>query len=152
LPLIGISFKLIGFNFFIIIEFFLQFFNIDPMFYKMYAGYQNSINSFNLISLSYIFIFYIITFIFLKFKDSLCDYEIILYKFFSIGIFVYFITSLLNAPVVAFRLLEYFMIVLLLLIPYLVIKFRQIIFVSTIAVLYYSLYCYYLFHNVIEFK
>ena len=152
LPFLGISLKLLGINFIFFIQFILQLFRIDPIFYKMYAGYQNSINAFNLISLSYIITFYIITYIFLKYKESLCVYEVILYKLFSIGIFVFFITSLLNAPVVAFRLLEYFMIVLLLLIPFVVMKFKQIMFVSTISVIYYGFYCYYLFYNVIELK
>ncbi len=152
LPLIGIFLKLLGFNLFFVIQFILQLFKINPIYYKMYAGYQDVINAFNLISLSYIILFYIITYIFIKYKQSLCIYEIILYKFFSLGIFVYLITTILNAPVVAFRLLEYFMIVLLLLIPFVVMKFKQIILASTISILYYGFYCFYLFQNVIEFK
>jgi hypothetical protein len=152
LPFIGICLKLAGINIFVVIQLVMELLSIDSTYYKMYAGYQNDINVFNLISISYIILFYIITFIFIKYKKSLSDIEIALYKFFAIGIFVFFITSLLNAPVVAFRLLEYFMTVLLLLIPYVVIKFRQVFFVSSLAVLYYGFYCYYLFNAVIVFK
>lgn len=152
LPIIGIILNILHVNFYLIIEFILNTTGIDPMFYKMYAGYQNEINVFNLISISYILVFYIITAVILTHKNIVNDYEIVLYKIFSIGIFVFFLISLLNAPVVAFRLLEYFMVVLLILIPFLVIKFKQKLFISILAIIYYCLYCYFLFANVIEFE
>jgi len=107
---------------------------------------------FNLISLSYILVFYTITTVIFTHKNIVIDYEIILYKIVSVGIFTFFLVSLLNAPVVAFRLLEYFMVVLLLLIPFLVIKFKQKLFASLLAIAYYGMYCYFLFTHVIEFE
>jgi hypothetical protein len=152
LPIIGIILNILNVNFYLIIEFILNTTGIDPIFYKMYTGYQNDINVFNLISLSYILVFYIITAVIFTHKNTVNDYETILYKIISIGIFIFFLVSLLNAPVVAFRLLEYFMIVLLLLIPFLVIKFKQKLFASVLAIAYYSLYCHFLFTNVFEFE
>lgn len=152
LPITGILLNILNVNFYHIIEFILNITGVDPKLYKMYAGYQNDINVFNLISLSYILVFYIITTVIFTHKNIVNNYEIILYKICSMGIFIFFLVSLLNAPVVAFRLLEYFMVVLLILIPFLVIKFKQRLFVSILAIVYYSLYCYYLFVNVIVFE
>lgn len=151
LPIIGIILNIAQVNFSLVIELALSALGIDPMIYKMYAGYQNNINVFNVINLSYLLIFYTITAVILTRKNILNDYEIVLYKIFSIGIFIFFLVSLLNAPVVAFRILEYFMIVLLVLIPLIVVKFKQKIFISSFAILYYCIYCYYMFSNVFSF-
>jgi len=152
LPIIGIILNILNVNIYFIIEFILNTIGIDPIFYTMYAGYQNNINEFNLVSISYILVFYTITAVIFTHRGTVNSYEIILYKIISIGIFTFFLVSLLNAPVVSFRLLEYFMVVLLLSIPFLVIKFKQKLFASVLAIAYYSLFCYYLFTNVIGFE
>ncbi|WP_321345698.1 EpsG family protein [uncultured Draconibacterium sp.] len=152
LPILGIILNILNINLYFLIEFLLNSTGIDDRFYTMYAGYQNEINVFNLISISYLLLFYTITLVIFTRKNRITDYEIVLYKIFSLGIFIFFLVSVLNAPVVAFRLLEYFMVVLLVLIPCIVIKFKERLFVSVLAIAYYSLYCYYLFANVIEFE
>jgi hypothetical protein len=153
LPILGIVLYIANINISHIIEIVLNITNINQVFYKMYAGYQNKINVFNLINISYLLIFYGITLIIIFSHNIVFDkYEIALYKVFSVGIFIFFLTSLLDAPVVAFRLLEYLMVVLLVLIPYIINKFKEKLFFSIIILIYYSIYSIYLFKNVIKFE
>lgn len=152
LPAIGIFLYLVGFNFYFVIDYILTIGGIDRALYIMYAGYENKVNVFNLISLSYLLIYLSITIIMLINKSRFSEYEITLYKIFSIGIFIFFITSLLNAPVVAFRLFEYFNIVLLILLPSLVLKFKQKYILMVLFIIYYGAYGYFLFANVIKFN
>jgi len=44
LPIIGIILNILNINFYLVIEFMLNTMGIDPIFYQMYAGYQNEIN------------------------------------------------------------------------------------------------------------
>lgn len=146
LPAISILLYLIGFTIYPLTIYLNEFY-----IYHIYAGYKDDINVFNLISLSYILIFYIVTLVFFLRKRTVGKYEITLYKIVSVGIATFFIVSTLNSPVVSFRLLEYFMVVLLILIPYLITKFKQKLLLSFLAIAYYAVFCYYLFTHVIEF-
>lgn len=151
-PALGIFLYLIGFDFNILIDYVLNISGIDPALYYMYAGYKNEINVFNPIAVSYLLIFLGITLLLFRNRYSFSEYEVTLYKIFSIGIFIFFLTSLLHAPVVAFRLLEYFNIILLILLPFIVLKFKQKIFISTVFISYFSVYTYFLFTKVIVFN
>ncbi len=151
LPIVGIIVYLLQINLTAVVSYLLKITGINPALYLMYAGYQDYINVFNLISLSYCGMYCLIAFAVLKRKIRLTEYERILFEIFCTGLFVFFITSLLGAPVIAFRLLEYFMVVLLILFPCLLSKFKEKGFVLFAMVSYYACYCFYLLGNVIVF-
>jgi hypothetical protein len=152
LPVVGVLLYLTGFDLYILLDYLVSIVGIDPALYRIYTNFNNQINVFNLISISYLLIFLSITIIIWKDKSHFSEYEITLYKIFSIGIFIFFLTSLLNAPVVAFRLLEYFNVVLLILLPYIAIKFKQKFVPISLIVIYFIIYGYFLFTYVFEFN
>ena len=151
LPIVGIVVYLLRINFSVLVTYVLKKTCINPALYLMYAGYQDYINVFNLISISYLGIYLLVALIARKKNIQFTNYEKVLFEIFCIGIFVFFTTSLLGAPVIAFRLLEYFMIVLIIFLPCLIRKFKEKEYVLLAIVAYYSCYCYYLFRNVIVF-
>lgn len=152
LPLISIVIYETGFNLNLIIASILTFTGINENLFKMYAGFKHDINVFNTLSILYILLFSIITIMLFNYRKLFSDYEIVLYKVFSFSISLFFFSSLLNAPVVAFRLLEYFNIILLLLLPSIVSKFKQKKLVSILSIIYFGIFSYYLFTKVIEFN
>jgi hypothetical protein len=152
LPLIGILLYFLKFDIEGLIIYYLSLLGIDLTYYNLYAGYKDQINIFNFIAISYILIYIIITSLIMVNNKIFTKYEIILYKLFSFGIFIFYVMSKLNSPVVAFRLQEYFNVVLLILLPSIINKFKQKYIVASIIVAYFCLNFYFLMSRVIVFS
>jgi hypothetical protein len=152
LPLVGILLYFLKFDIEGLIIYYLSLLGIDLTYYNLYAGYKDQINVFNFIAISYILIYIIITSLIMVNNKIFTKYEIILYKLFSFGIFIFYVMSKLNSPVVAFRLQEYFNVVLLILLPSIINKFKQKYIVASIIVAYFCLYFYFLMSKVIVFS
>jgi len=152
LPLVGIFLFFLKFDLEGLIIYYLSLTGLDFTYYRLYAGYKDQINVFNLITISFMLIYVIITILIVIKNEIFTKYEIVLYKLFSLGIFIFFVTSKLNSPVVAFRLQEYINVVLLILLPSIICKFKQKYIIASIIVAYFCLYFYFLMSRVIVFS
>lgn len=117
-------------------------------YYLFHSGHQATINAFNLLSDSQLVLFVFIGYLLFIRKKIKSDFNISIYKIFSVSIFLFYILAAAQLPVLAFRISEYLNVVLLFLIPAIVAEFKDKIFISSIAVLYFMAYCFHLIVNV----
>lgn len=118
------------------------------LYYASHSGHNSSVNIFNLINLGFLGMFIGIYALIYYLREKFSDLEIDLFKVFSISIFSFYFFAILNKPVVAFRIFEFLNISLLLLIPYVVLKFKQWYLASLIFMVFFLLYFYHLLANV----
>ncbi len=118
------------------------------LYYTSHSGHNSTINIFNLINVGFLAIFIGIYSIIYFLKEEFSSLEIDLFKVFSLSIFSFYFFAILNKPVVAFRIFEFLNISLLLLIPYVVLKFKQWYLASLFFMAFFLLYFYHLLVNV----
>jgi transmembrane protein EpsG len=148
LPVIGMLFFAIGVDFSSTFSGFFQTVEFMDNYYAKHSGQIDDINPFNLITLSYVALFYFCAFVFLKKRNLQNEFDTTIFKIFSFSLFLFFLMSSMKLPVIAFRVSEYLNVVLLLLIPAVVDQFKQKIFLSIIFVGYFMFYTWFLFMNV----
>jgi hypothetical protein len=112
--------------------------------FLMKRGYGEDIAVFNLISLSFVFVFYFISIIELK----LDRVDHTLYKILSISLFVFFSFSSLKMPVITFRMYEFLNIVIVILMANIIAYINEKNLAVLGLLLYFSLHIYHLLFNV----
>jgi hypothetical protein len=112
--------------------------------FNLKKGHPGTVEILNLISISHLLIFCMISLAISR-LDAL-DME--LYKVFSISLFLFFTLSLLKMPVVAFRILEFLNITLILLLPNAVSYFKHKQVISACLIFYFMMYVYHMIVNV----
>jgi hypothetical protein len=117
-------------------------------YYVSHSGQQEEIKVFNLISISHVGLFIFVSFLNLRGKEKIDEFDLVLFKIFSISLFLFFFLASFQLPVIAFRLNEYLNVVLLLLIPAIVCQFKQKLLMSILFIIYFMLYAYHLIVNV----
>ena len=145
LPLIGLFFSVFQ-N--IILEFITVFATLLPSFIggkiNLYIlllddGKFSDINIFNFYYLSLFFIYYIMLFNYKKFTNI---YDLLYIKIFGIMLFLFYSLSVI--PVLAFRVSEFFGIILIFLIPDFITIFKQKIIISMPIFIWLALYFYFI--------
>lgn len=148
LPFIGILIFLSRINF---EQYILQAISNYPalaFYYASHSGHNSTVNIFNVINLGFLGMFVSIYGLICFLREEFTELEINLFKVFSLSIFSFYFFAILNKPVVAFRIFEFLNISLLLLIPYVVLKFKQWYLASMIFMCFFLLYFYHLLVNV----
>ncbi|WP_339879004.1 EpsG family protein [uncultured Algoriphagus sp.] len=148
LPLVGILIFLPRINFEQYILSALSGFPALALYYATHSGHDSAINIFNAINMAFLGLFFVICFVIYYMKDEFSTLEISLFKVFSTSIFSFYFFAILNKPVMAFRVFEFLNISLLLLIPYLVDKFKQWYLASVGFLLFFFFYFMHLILNV----
>lgn len=118
------------------------------IYYASHSGHNSIVNIFNVINMGFLGIFFGISALIYYMHDEFTALEIDLFKVFSTSIFAFYFFAILNKPVVAFRIFEFLNISLLLLIPYVVLKFKQWYLASIVFLIFFLLYFYHLLVNV----
>jgi hypothetical protein len=118
------------------------------LYYASHSGHNSTVNIFNLINLGFLGMFMGISALIYYMKEEFTDFEIDLFKVFSTSIFAFYFFAILNKPVVAFRIFEFLNISLLLLVPFVVLKFKQWYLASLVFIAFFLLYFYHLLINV----
>ncbi len=118
------------------------------LYYSSHSGHNSAVNIFNLINVGFLGMFLGIYLIIYYLREEFSELEIDLFKVFSLSIFSFYFFAILNKPVVAFRIFEFLNISLLLLIPYVVLKFKQWYLASLFFMAFFLLYFYHLLVNV----
>lgn len=118
------------------------------LYYASHSGHNSIVNIFNLINLGFLGMFLAIYALIYYLREEFTDLEIDLFKVFSTSIFAFYFFAILNKPVVAFRIFEFLNISLLLLVPYVVLKFKQWYLASIAFMAFFLLYFYHLLVNV----
>jgi hypothetical protein len=117
-------------------------------YYMSHSGHDSAINIFNMINLAFLGLFVGIYIIIFMEREEFSKVELDLFKIFSLSLFSFYFFAILNKPVVAFRLFEYLNIVLLLLIPSVVLKFKQWYLATIFFIAFFLVYFYHLIVNV----
>ncbi|WP_041245495.1 EpsG family protein [Geotalea uraniireducens] len=117
-------------------------------YYVAHSGQQEEIKAFNLISISHVGLFLFVAVLYLRSKEIIDEFDLVLFKIFSISLFLFFFLSSFQLPVIAFRLNEYLNVVLLLLIPAIVCQSDDKLVMSILFIFYFMLYAYHLIFNV----
>lgn len=148
LPLVGILVFLSGINFEQYILKAISGYPALALYYGAHAGHESSINIFNLINLGFFGIFVIIFAMLAWQRDEFSDFEVSLSKVFSLSLFGFYVFAIINKPVVAFRVFEFLNITLLILIPGVVLKFKQWYLAAVFFLGFFLVYFYHLLVNV----
>lgn len=94
-------------------------------------------------------IYAIILFTYLKHKNLFSNFDVMMLKFYAFGIFAYYFFSMFYMQIMAYRLIEFFSTILILLLPSFVSKFRQ----KYLLILVFSIPCiligYHMIFNVV---
>lgn len=94
-------------------------------------------------------IYAIILFTYLKYKSLFSNFDVMMLKFYAFGIFAYYFFSMFYMQIMAYRLIEFFSTILILLLPSFVSKFRQ----KYLLILVFSISClligYHMIFNVV---
>lgn len=148
LPFLGILLYLPKINFEKYLISALESYPALALYYAAHSGHGSEINIFNVINLAFLGLFIAIYFMILYMEEEFSTLEIDLFKIFSTSIFLFYFFAIFNRPVLAFRIFEFLNISLLLLIPYLVVKFKQWYLASIGFLLFFFFYFIHLIFNV----
>lgn len=148
LPFIGILMFIKGVNVNSSIQEALVPFELLSSYYQDHAGHEENVKAFNLISISHVVLFIFGAVLNLKKKEKIDEFDLVLFKVFSISLFLFFFLASFRLPVMAFRVYEYLNVVLLLLVPAIVFQFKQKIFLSSLFIIYFMFYAFHLIANV----
>lgn len=144
LPVLGFLIAILNID---LQNFVLKILSVNNFFFELYTqkkGHSGVINVFNLISISYLLLFYLLTIIVLRLDKT----DFLLYKIFSVSLFIFFGLSVLQMPVITFRIYEYLNIVLIILLANLPAYFKQRNLIMIAVVIYFVLFLYHLIFNV----
>ncbi|MFT4856185.1 MAG: transmembrane protein EpsG [Algoriphagus sp.] len=148
LPFVGIVVYLSKINIESLVIRSIQDYPALALYYLSHSGHDSAVNIFNLINLAFLVLFVGIYVIIVFELDEFTKVELDLFKIFSLSLFSFYFFAILNKPVVAFRIFEYLNVVLLLLIPSVVLKFKQWYLASIFFVGFFLVYFYHLLVNV----
>ena len=148
LPFVGMILFAEGINIGSSLNEFVNYAEFMSNYYALHAGPEQDINAFNLITISYIVLYFLMLTLFWFRKNLENELDSSTFKIFSLSLFLFFLLSSLKLPVIAFRLSEFLNVVLILLVPSLVSQFKQKLSLSIIFIIYFMFYGWHLIFNV----
>lgn len=144
LPILGIIIVFINVNLQFIILKLLSLNQFINDLYMSKRGHTESIKILNLISISYFLLFYCISLI----EHKLDKTDLVLFKILSISLFIFFGFSVLEMPVITYRIYEFLNIVLIVLLANIVSYFKQKLLLTIGICIYFVLHLLHLLFNV----